>query len=265
MNGLLADGRKADGFRSMVLAQFTAVSLQKDDRAFVKYNPITRTYNGISLKKVTGAELSSGSASTNSDTVYHLDQDAVYRSGWQSGHVQQRNDSILQIVSVFAIGFNKHFSAESGADASITNSNSNFGQTALVAEGFKKKAFDKDDHGYVTHVISPKSIDDKSVNVDWIPIDVGPTTAVGITSHLYLFGFNTRDNVPPNLISGYRVGETGREIISRSPGSPVGIASCSVFMTDSDVTASQITPTGSSSSKKEFIVVREHNHQILIS
>ncbi len=64
MNGLTADGAKADGFRSMVLAQFTAVSLQKDDRAFVKYNPITRTYDGISVTKVTGSALSSGSAST---------------------------------------------------------------------------------------------------------------------------------------------------------------------------------------------------------
>jgi hypothetical protein len=256
MNGLLADGRKADGFRSMVLAQFTAVSLQKDDRAFVKYNPITRTYNGISLKKVTGAELSSGSASTNSDTVYHLDQDAVYRSGWQSGHVQQRNDSILQIVSVFAIGFNKHFSAESGADASITNSNSNFGQTALVADGFKKTAFDKDDSGYITSIITPRSIPEKETNVDWISIDVGLTTSVGISSHLYLFGFDSKDNVPPNLISGYRVGarENDKLYLDLPDAATVDIASAEILMTDSDVTTSQLTPTGSTSSKKEFLV-----------
>ena len=256
MNGLTADGRKADGFRSMVLAQFTAVSLQKDDRAFVKYNPITRTYNGISLKKVTGAELSSGSASTNSDTVYHLDQDAVYRSGWQSGHVQQRNDSILQIVSVFAIGFNKHFSAESGADASITNSNSNFGQTALVADGFKKTAFDKDDSGYITSIITPRSIPEKETNVDWISIDVGLTTSVGISSHLYLFGFDSKDNVPPNLISGYRVGarESDKLYLDLPDAATVDIASAEILMTDSDVTTSQLTPTGSTSSKKEFLV-----------
>ena len=40
MQGMHADGKKATGFRSMVVAQFTAVSLQKDDRAFVKYNPV---------------------------------------------------------------------------------------------------------------------------------------------------------------------------------------------------------------------------------
>ena len=39
---------KASGFRSMVVAQFTGVSLQKDDRAFVKYDKTSRGYAGIS-------------------------------------------------------------------------------------------------------------------------------------------------------------------------------------------------------------------------
>ena len=42
MNGVLADGAKATGFKSIVVAQFTGVSLQKADRAFVKYNPSSR-------------------------------------------------------------------------------------------------------------------------------------------------------------------------------------------------------------------------------
>ena len=256
MNGMLADGRKADGFRSMVVAQFTAVSLQKDDRAFVKYNPVTRTYDGISITKVTGAELSSGSASTNSDTVYHLDQEAIYRTGWQSGHVRIKNDAILQIVSVFAIGFNRHFTAESGADASITNSNSNFGQIALVADGFKKTAFDKDDSGYITSIISPKYVPPTETNVDYISLDVGLTTSVGISSHLYLFGFDTQDNVPPNLISGYRVGaRRGDKLYLDLPaGASQSVASANILMTDSDVSSTQLTPTGSTSSVKEFIV-----------
>ena len=256
MNGMLADGRKADGFRSMVVAQFTAVSLQKDDRAFVKYNPITRTYNGISVSKVTGAELSSGSASTNSDTVYHLDQQAVYRNGWLSGHVTIKNDAILQIVSVFAIGFNRHFVAETGADASITNSNSNFGQIALVADGFKKKAFVKDDNGYVTSVITPRSIPPTERNIDYISIDAGLTTAVGITSHLYLFGFDSKDNVPPNLISGYRIGarENDKIYLDLPAGASQDIVEADILMTDSDITSTQLSPTGSNSSFKEFNV-----------
>ena len=34
MCGVLADGAKATGFRSMVIAQFTGIGLQKDDNAF---------------------------------------------------------------------------------------------------------------------------------------------------------------------------------------------------------------------------------------
>ena len=96
---------KADGFRSMVVAQFTAVSLQKDDRAFVKYNKESRQYEGISCTKVTGAKLSAESSSTNDNTVYHLDSDAVYRKGWEQNHVEMYNDAVVQIVSVFAIGY----------------------------------------------------------------------------------------------------------------------------------------------------------------
>ena len=57
MNGMKADGAKATGFRSMVVAQFTGISLQKDDRAFVKYNKESRQYEGISYSKTTGATL----------------------------------------------------------------------------------------------------------------------------------------------------------------------------------------------------------------
>ena len=52
-----ADGAKATGFRSMVVAQFTGVSLQKDDRAFVKYNETNRSYDGISFTKSDGGAL----------------------------------------------------------------------------------------------------------------------------------------------------------------------------------------------------------------
>ena len=34
MNGLHADGQKATGFKSMVVAQFTGIGLQNDDNAF---------------------------------------------------------------------------------------------------------------------------------------------------------------------------------------------------------------------------------------
>ena len=57
MNGLLADGSKASGFRSTVVAQFTAVSLQKDDRAFVKYNQSSRIYDSVPITTSYGSAL----------------------------------------------------------------------------------------------------------------------------------------------------------------------------------------------------------------
>ena len=44
MCGMHADGNKATGFKSMVVAQFTGVGLQKDDNAFVLYDDASGTY-----------------------------------------------------------------------------------------------------------------------------------------------------------------------------------------------------------------------------
>ena len=152
----------------MVVAQFTAVGLQKDDRAFVKYNESSRVYEGISVSKVTGAALASGSSSTDATKVYHLDSEAQYRIGWESSHIKASNDSFLQVVSVFAIGFAYHFDGRNGADFSITNSNSNFGHISLNGVGFKKAAFNKDNKGYITSVITPKAVTTKEEDIDWV-------------------------------------------------------------------------------------------------
>ena len=46
VNGPHADGSKATGFKSMVLAQFTGIGLQKDDNMpLLLYNSTTGTYN----------------------------------------------------------------------------------------------------------------------------------------------------------------------------------------------------------------------------
>jgi hypothetical protein len=210
MNGMLADGSKASGFRSMVVAQFTAVSLQKDDRAFVKYSKTNRDYNdNIAISKVSGATLSLNSSSTDVGKVYHSDPLSIYRSGWESSHIKATNDAFIQIVSVFAIGFNKHLDSETGGDMSITNSNSNFGQIALNSSGFKKEAFEKDNKAFITSIITPRSIVTEENNLDWQSLDVGITTNTTINpsqNRLYLFGFKSKNVAPPVQTQGYRVG-----------------------------------------------------------
>ena len=205
MNGMHADGSKATGFRSMVVAQFTGVSLQKDDRAFVKYDPDDRDYgDSIPITLTTGTKLSQGSSSTG--TVYHLDSDAIYRSGWESTHIKASNDAFIQIVSVFAIGYNKHFESLSGGDLSITNSNSNFGQISLSADGFKKEAFDKDNRAFITHIVPPRAIELEEQRIDWFTIDKVNTQSIANNARLYIFGFESEDTPPPSLTQGYRVG-----------------------------------------------------------
>ena len=244
MQGMHADGSKSDGFRSMVVAQFTAVSLQKDDRAFVKYNPSNRTYDGISISRVSGEALASESASTNQAFVYHLDSDAIYRNGWKTTHIKMSNDAVIQIVSVFAIGFNKHFEALSGGDASITNSNSNFGQTSLAADGFKAEAFSKDDKGYITSIVTPRAIVADEANIEWVQFDVTKTNSVAINNHLYLLGYTSEDIPPPVISQGYRIGSKVGDSVY------VDNNDAQILMTTGPITSVITSASGTESSAK---------------
>ena len=258
MNGMLADGNKATGFRSMVVAQFTGISLQKDDRAFVKYDKSNRSYEGLNVTLVRGSTLATQSSSTDTASVYHLDSDAVYRKGWGTTHIKMDNDAIMQIVSVFAIGYQQHFDANAGGDASVTNSNSNFGQISLSSKGFKKAAFVKDNNAFVTSLITPRSVTGTDANIDFQSLDVGVTTAVGVSSHLYLFGFTNQDDPPPTSIQGYRIGaRENDEIFARivsNNGAIDNIRQASIFMTDNSLGVGATVIQGTSSSLKKYVV-----------
>ena len=254
MQGMHADGAKASGFRSMVVAQYTAVSLQKDDRAFVKYNPSNRTYDSIGITKVTGEALSSESSSINQAFVYHLDPDAIYRSGWETSHIKMTNDSFIQIVSVFAIGFTRHFDSQSGGDGSITNSNSNFGQISLSADGFKKQAFDKDNKGYVTSIVSPRAIVGPDSNIEWVQFDVTKTKSVAINSQLYLLGYTNQDIAPPIISQGYRIGARVNDQVY------VSTYGAQILMTNGPIVSPATTVSGSATSAKIYSNVSIQNN-----
>ena len=175
LNGMNADGFRTTGFKSMVVAQFTGLSLQKDDRAFVRYNSVTKTYDD------------GGSGS-------HLDGACRYKQGWRHCHIKAANDAFIQVVSVFAVAYGDHFFADSGADMSITNSNSNFGSTALRCRGFKAAAFTKDKAGTFTHVIPPKQL------------DVVSTTATGTSGQFTITVANNNGIVQGQAVSGTGIG-----------------------------------------------------------
>ena len=242
MCGMLADGNKATGFRSMVVAQYTGIGLQKDDNAFVKYNESTPPTGQYDDNTVAG----NATISTNSK--------ARYKPEYRNFHVKVTNNSFIQAVSIFAIGFSEHFVTENGGDISLTNSNSNFGANALTSVGFRTDAFSQDDVGYITHLIPPKEVPLTESSIEFDAIDVLKTDSavgVGSTGNLYLL---SRTNValpPENVIEGYRFGARTNDQLN-------------VLITQSGVTTEYSarivmpdnTSTPTKSSEKSFTVKR---------
>mgnify|MGYP003321125638 FL=1 len=197
MQGMHADGSKATGFKSMVVAQFTGVSLQKDDNAFIKWD---------------GSAYIAGS---------HTDGDSIYKATYRNHHVKASNDSVIQAVSVFAVGFADHFVAESGGDQSITNSNSNFGSCALRAKGFKGTPFTQDKAGTITHVIPPQKLARTYAIVSGTTFTLtfnNKTVAATNNTHGIVAGdyvrFGTADNIESYLISAVN-GTSGELTLNR--------------------------------------------------
>ena len=117
--GIFCDGNKVEGFKSLVVAQFTGVSLQRDLNAWEKYT-------GGEWKKF----------KTYDELITKSPDDVRMKPGWRSFHVRAINNAVIQEVSVFCIGQGVHHWVDSGGEITITNSNSNFGGTAALAEGY---------------------------------------------------------------------------------------------------------------------------------
>ena len=216
--GLHADGSKVKGFKSVVTAQFTGISLQKDNNAFVKYDETTGNY-----------------IDSSSVANIYSDSEARYKPNYFSYHIKASNDSVIQAVSIFAIGYAEHFVGESGGDMSITNSNSNFGAHSLVSKGFKSDKFLRDDHGYVTHIIPPKFVENKDNSTEFLSLDTTKTiTGVGNSNRLYLYN-ETNENDPPNhVLDGYRIGAKESDRINLNIAG-VNYASRIIMQSDSNV------------------------------
>ena len=197
--GIWANGLKATGFKSMVIAQYTGVSLQKDDRAFIRYDEYTNTFNQASLTDAFAT------------VPYHTKGDAYWKDDWRNFHVRASEDAFIQNVSIFAVGFADHFLMESGGDMSITNSNSNFGNTSLHAIGFKGFAFNQDKGGYITDIVPPQIIPETTGNTKknaYYTLDVKASNDPNNHTKIYLGnddGFDPTDR-PAASIDGFRIG-----------------------------------------------------------
>ena len=135
--GIFANGADVTGFKSMVVAQFTGVSLQKDMSCWQIYNagnwgPIRQSEYKTYID----------------ESPDNVRMDPRYRSF----HIRCVNRAIIQEVSVFAIGQGVHHWVESGGELTVTNSNSNFGGCAAIAEGFVDYSFDTDKNWNVSEI-----------------------------------------------------------------------------------------------------------------
>ena len=200
MCGMWADGNKADGFKSMVVAQFTGVSLQKDENAFILYRNGTY-YDNSTL------------AANSTQRPLHTNSYSIYKPSYENFHIRCSNNSFIQCVSIFAIGFAKHFVTESGGDMSITNSNSNFGAVSLDSTGFRNQSFDRDDTGYITHIIPPKELDTNESNITWLSLDGDNIRLTSDNKKIYIYGNSDPLNAPTYQVSGYRVGAKTNDLL----------------------------------------------------
>ena len=198
--GIWANGLKATGFRSMVIAQYTGVSLQLDDRAFIRYDEYSNTWNQASL------------VDAFATVPYHAKGDSYWKDEWRNFHVRASEDAFIQNVSIFAVGFADHFLMETGGDMSITNSNSNFGNTSLHAIGFKGFSFNQDKAGYITDIIPPKKAIENTTTtkrVAYYTIDIQGTIQ---NANNYTKLFLGSDDIitpttrPAATIDGFRLG-----------------------------------------------------------
>ena len=203
--GIWANGLKATGFKSVVIAQYTGVSLQQDDRSFIRYDEYSNTWNQASLTDAFAT------------VPYHTKGDSYWKDDWRNFHVRASEDAFIQCVSIFAVGYADHFLMESGGDMSITNSNSNFGNTSLHAIGHKGFSFNQDKGGYITDIIPPQQVVDSATNVEKIQyytVDIQGTIQ-NPTNYTKLF-LGSEDIIDPltrpaATITGYRLGAKTNE------------------------------------------------------
>lgn len=133
MCGMYLDGSLVTGFKSMVVAQFTIVSLQRDMNAWQIYSG-TNWVTPANYQEYIDAD----SNNIRSRISGAFDNETgCYSTDYRHFGFKLINNAFVQEVSCFIIGAAVNHWTASGGECTITNSNSNFGMTALLSSGFR--------------------------------------------------------------------------------------------------------------------------------
>ena len=169
MGGAFMDGSKVQGLKSMVCANFTGVSLQKDMSCWQIYSGgswVTPTYEQY--------------ISTDPDSVR-------MKPARLSRHISAIRDAFIQEVSVFAIGQGIHHFTDLGGEITVTNSNSSFGGCAAYSKGYKTTAFPSDRNWSISGIKVPLDLQYKTGNIRYIylgTIQSATASKITLTSEL---------------------------------------------------------------------------------
>lgn len=161
--GVYADGAITSGFRSMVIAQFTGVSLQRDLNCWQKYSG--------------GAW---GAFANYAEYINSSPDNVRMNPARRSVHIRAVNKAVIQEVSVFAIGQGVHHWTQTGGEITITNSNSNFGGCAAISDGYQASSFQSDVDWNVSYIRTANNLSTIANNVSRIYL--GTVSAVTSSS-----------------------------------------------------------------------------------
>lgn len=198
LNGLHADGALVSGFRSMVTANFTQVSLQTD--------PTCYTDNSYYLDPPTNKDQGTGKQ-------YRPCPPDPFK--YRHFGFKGSNNATIQIVSCFVIGNADHFVSSSGADLSITNSCSDFGDISLHSIGYKTRSFSQDEgvpsgtYGgtKIIEIVPPKPLSYTALasgaNPTLVDTEINTGLVLEYTKTKDWYVANSVNGTPPNPIRVY--------------------------------------------------------------
>lgn len=155
MGGVFWDGARLTGLKSLVAAQFTGISQQRDLSCWEVY--------------VAGA----WRAPLNYQELIDSESDSVrMKPRRMSRHTSLVNDAFGQMVSVFAIGAGRHHLADSGAQVEFSNSTSNFGGCVAVAKGYQTASVALDANWNLRRLKVARSVAEQTGNIRRIPLGI---------------------------------------------------------------------------------------------